>query len=96
VDVAAVVVEDRSLVRVREALSCAAVEPERFGNAVRFFLGVAFEVDPEQLSPAQPPRPVVDVVEPLDLIAVEENCLAHGRARTPQSRFGTSTIVCES
>ena len=52
VDVAAVVAEDRSILRGREAGARLAVEPERLRDAACVLLGAAVDVDPEQLRPA--------------------------------------------
>ena len=90
-DIAAVILEDGTVLRVGETLTGGAVEPERLGHAVRFLVGVAVDVDPEEPSPAQPTRPVLDVVEPFDLIAIEEDCVAHPGRRTPRDRFRTAS-----
>ena len=76
-DVAPVVVEDRLLVRARQALARAGVEPECLRDPVGAVLGLAVDVDPEELPPVQPARPVVQVVESLYLISVKQDCFAH-------------------
>ena len=91
VDVAAVVLEDGTVIRVRQALSGGAVEPERVGDPTGVLLGVAVDVHPEQLPAAQTLGPVTDVVELLDLIPVEEDGFAHplgvpGRAGSEPAR----------
>jgi hypothetical protein len=51
VDVAAVVLEDRAIVRLRKAVPRLVVQTERLGHLVGTCLRPAIEVDPEQLRP---------------------------------------------
>jgi hypothetical protein len=53
---------------------------------VCFLLGAAIDVDPEQLSAPEPLRTLGEIVEVLDLVAVEEDRIAH-RSPTPAARF---------
>ena len=76
-DVAAVVLEDGAILRVGETLAGGAVEPECLRDTVRVLLGVAIDVDPEQLPAAQPLRTLAEIVEMLDLVTVEEDRFAH-------------------
>ena len=85
-DVAAVVLEDGAVLRVGEAITSGAVEPECLRDTVRVLLGAAIDVDPEQLPAAQPLRTLREIVEALDLIAVEKNRFAH-RSPTPDAGF---------
>ena len=82
VDVAAVVLEDGAVLRVGEALAGGAVEPERFCDAARVLLGAAIDVDPDKLPAAQPLGALGEIIEALDLVAVEDDRFGHCRSNS--------------
>lgn len=90
VDVAAVVTEDRAVLRGREALARLAVEPERVRDAADVGIGVPVDVDPEQLGAAQPLRTVGDVAQPLDPVPVEQDRFAHPHPSSTYDEAGLS------
>jgi hypothetical protein len=73
VDVAAVVVEDRPLVRLLQRRARRLVEVERLRDRVGSGLGSLLEVDPQQLRAAQPARPLGERLEMVDLVAIEQD-----------------------
>ena len=73
VDVAAVIVEDGPLVRLREIVLRLSIEPELLGDITGADLRAAMQVDPQQLRCTEPPRTVGQGLETLDLVAVEQD-----------------------
>ena len=88
-DVAAVILEDGAILRVREALAWRCRGSNASATSLRFLGRVAVDVDPEQLLALEPLGPVAEIVELLDLVAIEEDWLRSRSARTRALPFET-------
>lgn len=79
VDVTAKVVKDRLPIGGSEPVSRSLAKVERLSDLVRVVAITTVEVDPQQLRPLQPLRPVGEAIEPLYLVPVEEDGTAHAQ-----------------
>jgi hypothetical protein len=89
-----VIVEDGALARLREATPRAAVELELLRDAGGVLRRVLVDVDLAQLVASHALGPVTECGEPLDLIAFEEDCLAHRSTGYPCRRALPRRTAC--
>jgi hypothetical protein len=72
-----VVIEYWPLMGRRQVLARVVIERERFADLSGVELGLAVNIDPEQLRPTQAPRPLRQVVKVIHRVAVEEDRVAY-------------------
>ena len=71
-DVAAEVVEDRSFLELARHSQVFRSSPNASAISSRVLLRRPVDINPEQLSTAQSPRPFINVLQVLDLVTVKE------------------------
>ena len=77
VEVAAEVLEDRpAAVGGGEPGARRVVQPERVSHLAAVWVGSSVDIDPQQLRPLQPARPLFQALETLHLVPVEEDGVA--------------------